>query len=105
MVVSEPGLRRVTNTRLIDHDGTVNHGNFLLHSDGNYSLSNGDEDVMDLISKVEAPILDATADIYQSSNKKTEIIGEDIDDYIEYLSENVSENVGIPTGFSHHPST
>ena len=42
--------------------------------------TNGDEDVMDLISKVEAPILDATADIYQSSNKKTEIIGEDIDD-------------------------
>ena len=61
--------------------------------------TNGDEDVMDLISKVEAPILDATADIYQSSNKKTEIIGEDIDDYIEFLSENVSDNVGIPTGF------
>ena len=57
---------------------------------------------MDLISKVEAPILDATADIYQSSNKKTEIIGEDIDDYIEYLSENVSDNVGIPTGFPRY---
>lgn len=64
--------------------------------------TNGDEDVMDLISKVEAPILDATADIYQSSNKKTEIIGENIDDYIEYLSENVSENVGIPTGFPRY---
>jgi replicative DNA helicase len=64
--------------------------------------TNGDEDIMDLISKVEAPILDATADIYQSSNKKTEIIGEDIDDYIEYLSENVSENVGIPTGFPRY---
>ncbi len=64
--------------------------------------TNGDEDVMDLISKVEAPILDATADIYQSSNKKTEIIGEDIDDYIEFLSENVSENVGIPTGFPRY---
>lgn len=64
--------------------------------------TNGDEDVMDLISKVEAPILDATADIYQSSNKKTEIIGEDIDDYIEYLSENVSDNVGIPTGFPRY---
>jgi|TARA_A100001515_G_scaffold23666_1_gene18287 replicative DNA helicase len=64
--------------------------------------TNGDEDVMDLISKVEAPILDATADIYQSSNKKTEIIGEDIDDYIEFLSENVSDNVGIPTGFPRY---
>ena len=64
--------------------------------------TNGDEDVMDLISKVEAPILDATADIYQSSNKKTEIIGEDIDDYIEFLSENVSDHVGIPTGFPRY---
>ena len=64
--------------------------------------TNGDEDVMDLISKVEAPILDATADIYQSSNKKTEIIGEDIDEYIEFLSENVSDNVGIPTGFPRY---
>ena len=64
--------------------------------------TNGDEDVMDLISKVEAPILDATADIYQSSSKKTEIIGEDIDDYIEFLSENVSDNVGIPTGFPRY---
>ena len=68
----------------------------------NLDATNGDEDVMDLISKVEAPILDATADIYQSSNKKTEIIGEDIDDYIEFLSENVSDNVGIPTGFPRY---
>ena len=43
MVVSETGLRRVTNTRLIDHDGKVNSGNFLLHNDGTYSISNGDE--------------------------------------------------------------
>ena len=49
MVVSEPGLRRVTNTRLIDHDGKVNFGNFLLHDDGTYSLSNGDEDVIETI--------------------------------------------------------
>ena len=49
MVVSESGLRRVTNTRLIDHDGKVNFGNFLLHDDGTYSLSNGDEDVIETI--------------------------------------------------------
>ena len=49
MVVSEPGLRRVTNTRLIDHDGKVNSGNFLLHNDGTYSISNGDEDVIETI--------------------------------------------------------
>ena len=43
---------------------------------------NGDEDIMDLISKVEEPILDATADIYQDSNKNTEIIGDNIEDYL-----------------------
>ena len=62
----------------------------------------GEEDVMDLISKIETPILNATADVYQSSNNKTEIIGEEIDDYLQYLSENVSDNVGIPTGFPRY---
>jgi len=60
----------------------------------------GDEDIMDLISKVEEPILDATADIYQSSNKNTEIIGNDIEDYISYLAENPCDIAGIPTGFN-----
>jgi len=60
----------------------------------------GDEDIMDLISKVEEPILDATADIYQSSNKNTEIIGNDIEDYISYLAENPCDIAGIPTGFT-----
>ena len=60
----------------------------------------GDEDIMDLISKVEDPILDATADIYQSSNKNTEIIGNDIEDYISYLAENPCDIAGIPTGFT-----
>ena len=60
----------------------------------------GDEDIMDLISKVEEPILDATADIYQSSNKNTEIIGNDIEDYIAYLAENPCDIAGIPTGFT-----
>ena len=61
---------------------------------------NGDEDIMDLISKVEEPILDATADIYQDSNKNTEILGEKIEDYLLYLSENPCEIAGIPTGFN-----
>ena len=60
----------------------------------------GDEDIMDLISKVEEPILDATADIYQSSNKNTEIIGNDIEDYSAYLAENPCDIAGIPTGFT-----
>jgi replicative DNA helicase len=62
----------------------------------------GEEDIMDLISKVESPILDATADVYQSSGNRTELIGEDIDDYLEHLSENVSDFVGIPTGLDRY---
>ena len=49
MVTSEIGIRRVTNTRLIDHDGVVKYGNFLLHEDGSFSQSNGDEDVIEVI--------------------------------------------------------
>ena len=60
----------------------------------------GEEDVMDIVSKIEEPLLEATGDIYQSSGKKTETIGEGLEDYLEYLSDNVSDFVGIPSGFS-----
>ena len=59
----------------------------------------GEEDIMDLISRVEEPILDATGDIYQNSNKKTELLGDGVDEYVEYLAENVSDFAGIPSGF------
>lgn len=62
----------------------------------------GEEDIVDLISKIETPILDATSNIYQSSNKRTEVIGENIADYITYLTENASDVVGIPTGFTRY---
>jgi 5-methylthioadenosine/S-adenosylhomocysteine deaminase len=46
----DEGVRRVTGTRLIDHDGAVQHGDYLLHPDGSYSASNGDEDVVETIN-------------------------------------------------------
>jgi replicative DNA helicase len=60
----------------------------------------GEEDVMDLVAKIEEPLLEATGDIYQSSRKKAEILGEGVQDYVQYLSENVSDFVGIPSGFA-----
>ena len=51
----------------------------------------GDEDVIDLISKVEEPILDATSDIYQESSNQTELIGQDLDEYVQYLMANQSD--------------
>ena len=45
----DEGARRITQTRLMDHDGVVQHGDFLLHPDGSYSVSKGDEDVIESI--------------------------------------------------------
>tara|TARA_R110000824_G_scaffold348008_2_gene534740 strand:+ start:420 stop:1886 length:1467 start_codon:yes stop_codon:yes gene_type:complete len=59
----------------------------------------GEEDIMDLISSIEEPILDATGEVYQNSGKKTELLGDGIDEYLQYLSENVSDFAGIPSGF------
>ena len=42
--------RRITSTRLIDDDGIIQHGDILLHSDGSWSRSNGDEDVLETIN-------------------------------------------------------
>ena len=45
----DPGARRVTNTWLIDDAGLVQRGDFLLHGDGSFSDSRGDEDVIETI--------------------------------------------------------
>ena len=45
----ESGVRRITSTRLIDHDGRIREGDFLIHEDGSYSRSSGDEDVIETI--------------------------------------------------------
>jgi len=59
----------------------------------------GEEDVMDIVAKIEEPLLEATGDIYQSSSKKTETLGEGLDDYLDFLANNVSDFIGIPSGF------
>ena len=48
-MLMDSGTRRVTGSRLIDHDGAVREGDFLLHQDGSFSLSKGDEDVVEVI--------------------------------------------------------
>lgn len=63
------------------------------------STITGEEDVMDIVAKIEEPLLEATGDIYQSSSKKTETLGTGLSEYLEHLSENVSDFVGIPSGF------
>jgi replicative DNA helicase len=70
--------------------------------DSELSSVTGDEDIMDIISRVENRILEATGDIYQSGNKKTETIGEGLDEYLDFLENNVSDYIGIPSGFSDY---
>ena len=60
---------------------------------------NGDEDIAEIISLIETPILDATSKIYQGSDNKPKIIGEDVGEYVEFLKENQNEMLGISTGF------
>ena len=60
---------------------------------------NGDEDITEIISLIETPILDATSKIYQGSDNKPKIIGEDVSEYVEFLKENQNEMLGISTGF------
>ena len=59
----------------------------------------GDEDINDIISIIETPVLDATSKIYQSSDNRPEIIGGDISEYVDFLRENQNEMIGVSTGF------
>jgi replicative DNA helicase len=59
----------------------------------------GDESVEDIIGMVETPIMEVTSLAYKEQNNKTVLLGEDIDSYVEYLINNPSDYLGIPTGF------
>ena len=61
---------------------------------------NGDEDLTELISIVESPVLDATSVVYESSGTTPEIIGNDVEDYVNHLADNPAEMIGISSGFS-----
>ncbi|MEC9001375.1 MAG: amidohydrolase family protein [Candidatus Thermoplasmatota archaeon] len=45
----DEGVRRIVGAHLIDHDGFLQMGDFLLHPDGSFSASKGDEDVIETI--------------------------------------------------------
>ena len=42
------GTRRITSTWLVEDGGSVRRGDFLLHEDGSFSKSKGDEDVLEV---------------------------------------------------------
>lgn len=62
----------------------------------------GEEDITEIVSRVEEPILDATASIYQDRAEDIERIGDGIDAHLEHLADNTTDFIGIPTGFSFY---
>lgn len=62
----------------------------------------GDEDIQDIISLVETPVLEATSSVYESGGTKPETLGDEVLDYVEHLAENKVEMIGISTGFPRY---
>ena len=59
----------------------------------------GDESIGDIISIVETPVLDITSQAYQTSDNVPVVIGENLEEYIDYLQENPGDMMGISSGF------
>lgn len=63
---------------------------------------NGDETIDDIISLVETPLMDFLRD--DETGQKPEMIGDDIDEYIEHLIENKCDQIGLSSGFPRFDS-
>lgn len=61
------------------------------------SAANGTESIDELVSKIEQPIFDYTMSLSSGEDDKTELIGDGIDDYIEFLTTDRPEIAGIPS--------
>lgn len=61
---------------------------------------NGDETIDQIISLVEEPMMEFLRQ--DSISDKPEKIGQDIEDYYEFLIENKCDQIGIPTGFPRY---
>lgn len=59
----------------------------------------GDENIEDIIGMIENPIMEITSLAYKEQNNKTVLIGENIGEYVDYLINNPTDYLGIPTGF------
>jgi replicative DNA helicase len=61
------------------------------------SQINGDETIDEIISLVEMPLMDFLRD--DETGQNPEKLGENIDEYIQYLIENKCDQIGLPSGF------
>lgn len=60
----------------------------------------GDEEIDEIIGIVENPITEFLRE--DDTRDKPERIGEDVDEYIDFLVENKCDQIGIPSGFSRY---
>jgi len=60
----------------------------------------GDEAIEEIISIAEKPITDVTESAYTEHSNQTMLVGENIDEYVQYLIDNPTDYLGIPTGLS-----
>jgi len=58
---------------------------------------NGDESIDEIINLVETPLMDFLRD--DETSDKPEMLGDDIDEYIEFLIENKCDQIGLSSGF------
>lgn len=64
----------------------------------------GNEEIESIISTVEEPIMEVTSAAYKEYNNKTSLVGENINEYVNYLIDNPSDYLGIPTGLDRFDS-
>ena len=70
--------------------------------DKDISSINGDETIDEIISLVEMPLMDFLRG--DDSGKKPEMLGDDIDEYLDFLIENKCDQIGLTSGFPRFDS-
>lgn len=73
-----------------------------LNTDIYNSLKNltGNEDISEILSTMEDPIFDYTNTLSKSDSSKPQKLFEGIEEYVDFLENNPTDNMGISTGFS-----
>ena len=61
---------------------------------------NGDEDVDEIIGKLENPVMDFLRE--EDTRESQELLCENIEDYIEFLQDNECDQIGLSSGFSRY---
>ena len=68
--------------------------------EGDIGSINGDESIDEIISLVENPLMDFLRD--DESGQKPELLGDDLDEYIQFLIENKCDQIGLSSGFPRY---